>query len=143
MASENTLLRLEFGVTDYSVRGLTQSLRHIDEAVKMRRTVRGDLRDISRTEFRKYASTITCRDQDVPALSGIWPGMIINVSCIVELCFETVTGGMERTPVSGSERVEGDYTFYRPRLRMMIVSYSVDKDEWNATVGWTLELQEV
>ena len=139
----DSLLALDFGVTRYSARGLTQSLDHIEAAVQVARTVNGDLRDVSQEQFRKYKSTISCNDMKVPALGDVWPGRIVYVDCVAELAYETSTGGPSRDVVPGSSyEIEG-YTHYRPRLRMMVISYTVQFDEYRQAVGWQLNLEEV
>ena len=139
----DTILALDFGIPDYSNRGIVQTLEPDPASAKMRRTWNGRLVDISSTQFRKYRSTISCSDMVPPALSGIWPGMVVVVDCMQELCYETIGGSPERTVVSGSSRTEGSFTFYRPQLTMRIESFSIEKDEWQAVVGWTLVLVEV
>lgn len=142
--TDTTLLVLDgMGVPPYSARGITQTLSPIAAAAQMRRTVNGELVDLSASQFRKYASSISCNDQQSPAVEGIWPGMIVDVSCAAELSFETSTGGASREIVAGSEREEGDFTFYRPKLRMMVVAFEVSRDEWGASVGWRMDLEEV
>ena len=131
------------GVPPYSVRGATQTLQPIEAAQQLRRTINGLLVDLSRAEFRKYRSTITCTDQQPPAIDGVWPGKVVTVGCISELSYKTAGGAAGRSVVSGSSRIEGDYTFYRPQLTMRIVSFSQDTDEYGASVSWSLELEEV
>ena len=143
MANETLLSLATPGVPPYSARGLSQTLEPIDQATSARRTVNGTLIDLSVPELRKYRSTITCTDMDSPALDGYWPGSITVVDCVAELSYQTSTGGPERTVVPGSSREEGAFTFYRPRLTMMILRWSISKDEWGAACGWVLELEEV
>jgi len=131
------------GVPPYSARGASQTLEPIEAARQLRRTINGALIDLSRPEFRKYRSTISCADQQPPAIDGMWPGQVLTVGCIAELSYRTSAGGPARPVVSGSSRVEGDYTFYRPSLTMRVVSFSQDTDEYGATVSWSLELEEV
>ena len=125
------------------MRGATQTLQPIDAAQQLRRTINGTLIDVSRAEFRKYRSTISCTDQQPPAVDGVWPGQIVTVGCISELSCKTAGGAPSRSVVSGSSRTEGDYTFYRPQLIMRVVSFSQDTDEYGASVSWSLELEEV
>lgn len=139
----DTILDLSIGVASYSVRGVTQSLEPDPSSQQMRRTVNGTMRDLSSAQFRKYVSTISCRDLQPPAFGSLWPGQIITVDCIVELCEEQTTAGLERTAVSGSSRNADGFHYYRPRLTMMVESFTIDTDEWNAYVGWTLRLIEV
>lgn len=131
------------GVPLYSARGANQSLEPINSAQQLRRTINGELIDISRAEFRKYRSTISCVDQQPPAVDGVWPGQVLTVGCISELSFRTAGGTPSRNMVAGSSRAEGDYTFYRPILTMRVVSFSQDTDEYGAEVSWSLQLEEV
>lgn len=151
----NTVLSLVFtgesanGLNPYSVRQAHQTLEPID-AVKgangsggvFRRTVNGTLIDLSAHQMRKYKSEITCTDQGAPALDGRWTGLTVLVSCNRELSYPT-GGTADRPPVDGSVRVEGDFTYYRPLLTMMVTDFTVDFDEWGAETGWKLSLEEV
>ena len=109
----------------------------------MRRTINGELIDISRAEFRKYRSTISCADQQPPAVDGVWPGQVLMVGCISELSYRTAGSNPSRNMVAGSSRTEGHYTFYRPSLTMRVVSFSQDTHEYGAEVSWSLQLEEV
>lgn len=139
-----TLLVLStFGVPPYSARGLTQTLEPIEASVVMRRTVNGALLDLSASQFRKYRSTIACDDQQPPAVDGVWPGRLVTVDCAAELSFLTSGGSPGRPVVTGSSRVEGVFTFYRPQLSMRVTAFSVNRDEYNAAVNWQMTLEEV
>lgn len=129
-------------LTPYAARGVEQSLEVIAQATALRRTVNGDLVDISAPEFRKYRSIVTCTDQNVPAIDGVWPGQLVTVECVAELSYLTSGGSPARTVVSGSSRVDGAFTFYRPSLQMRIVSISTSVAETEAEIGWSLELEE-
>ena len=131
------------GVPPWSARGASQTLEPIQASQQLRRTINGELIDISRPEFRKYRSRISCADQQPPAVDGVWPGQVVTVGCISELSYLTAGGNPARTPASGSSRTEGAYTFYRPSLTMRVVSFSQDTDEYAAQVSWSLELEEV
>jgi hypothetical protein len=139
----DTLLVITGLITPYSARGLRQTLVPIRQSGNIRRTVNGELVDLSIDLFQKYASTITCNDQRVPALDGVWPGMELTVDCVAELSYPTSGGSAGRTVVSGSSRTEGAFTFYRPRLTMLVVDYQTILDEYRVDVGWTLDLEEV
>lgn len=125
----------------YSTRAARQTISLIPGVIQQQRTVNGDLKDLSDTNFRKYASVIQCTDMQAPDFSA-WPGAEVTVDCIIELSYKTSGGVQQRTAVPGSSRVEGDYTFYRPRLTMLVGDYNIDEDEWGAAVGWTLNLEE-
>jgi hypothetical protein len=139
----DTLLVLsEMGIPRYSARGLEQTLAPIAAAGVVRRTINGELADFSYAAFRKYASKITCRDQRAPALDGIWIGQVLTVACVAELAYPE-SSTPQRVPVSGSQRTEDGFVFYRPVLSMMVTGFNTATDEWAADVQWELELEEV
>jgi hypothetical protein len=141
--TDPTVLRLwGIGVPPYSARGLRQTLTPIAASQQIRRTVNGGLIDLSHAQFRKYASTITGNDQRPPGVDGIWPGQQVTVDCIQELAYPEYDGGNAREEVPGSKHQEAGWWFYRPRLHMVVQSFSVETDEYGATVGWTMELEE-
>ncbi len=131
------------GIADYSARGLTQTLDPIDASAVMARTVNGALIDLSPPQMRKYKSSISCNDTEMPALDGVWPGMVLTVDCVAELGYLTAGGTPGRTVVTGSSRVSGAWTYYRPRLDMRVMQYSVSRDEYGAMTDWSLDLEEI
>ncbi len=141
MSNETLLVLSGHGVQPYSARGLTQSLDPIDAAAANRRSINGTLHDFSQPQFRKYKSTVSCADQLAPALEGIWPGQTLTVDCVAELSYKTAGGSPSRTVVAS--RVDGDFTFYRPRLTMKVMTYTQSEDEYGRAVQWSLELEEV
>ncbi len=133
------------GVNPFSARGLKGTLSLIDAiggSSNLRRTVNGTLIDLTPVQMRKYKLEIAGDDQAPPALDGVWPGMEVVVDSNVELAYLTAGGAPAKPGVPGSERVEGDYTAYRMRLPMLIVSYQVDTDEWGSAYSWQLSLEE-
>lgn len=141
--NDQTMLVLSvMGVPLYSARGLSQTLEPIDGARNMRRSINGILTDIAHVQFRKYKSKITCTDMRAPAADGIWPGMTIVVDCVAYLGY-AIGGTSQRTVVAGSSFTEDGYTFYRPRLTMMVMNNTAQTDEWAATVPWELDLEEI
>ena len=144
LPAEGTLLVLSsMGVPLYSARGLTQTLTPIDAARQIRRDINGTLVDLSTEPFRKYSSKITCKDFNTPAIDRIYIGMILGVSCVAELAYTTSSGSPARSVVSGSSRTQGNYTFYRPILNMMVTGYSTSTEEYLGEVNWELDLEEV
>jgi hypothetical protein len=134
------------GVTPYSARGLKGTLRPIDAAQgidKLRRTVNGTLISIAAPQMWKYRLEVQGEDVAPAALDGLWVGMQASVDCHVELAFLTAGGSASRPMVPGSEWVEGDYTYYRPQFVMLIVELETSRDEWGASVGWSMALEEV
>jgi hypothetical protein len=142
---ESTILVIAgIGLPPYATRGATEELRPIDAARSMRRTVNGDLVDLSVSELRKYQLSISCTDQQPIAANGIWPGATVVVDCISELAYADDTDGVQdRTPVPGSQRTADGFVFYRPRLTCMVMDMRHDTDEWGATVGWSADFEEV
>jgi hypothetical protein len=134
------------GVAPYSARGLTGTLTPIDAAngsSLVARTVNGGLVDISAPQMRKYKLEVSGTDQESPALDGVWVGMVVTVNSFVELAYLTAGGSPERTPVSGSSRTEGAYTFYMPTFSMMVVEKQQGFEEWNAHSPWQITLEEI
>lgn len=142
------------GVPPYSARGLVQTFQPINQATSLRRTINGELLDLADSDFRKYSTKVTGKDQQPPAVEGVWPGLTVQVDCLFELCKvsgtdeETeYTDGTEQTferPfVPGSIRHESGFTFYRPRLTCRITDFQVTKDEYGAAVDWSMDLEEI
>jgi hypothetical protein len=142
----------------YSQRGLVQSLTMIDQAKGSRRTLNGVLVNVVDSQFRKYASSIsngTVEGTQPPAFDIIYPGQVLTVGCIAELCQKlssteldteselSTESYLSRTAVEGSIRYEDGFVFYRPVLSMMVKDYSVELDEWQAVVSWNIDLEEV
>lgn len=129
------------GVPPYSCRGASQSLAPIQQAGNVVRAIAGNLMDLSYPPFQKYKSTITCSDQQPPAISGVWPGKLLTVYCIAEIVRDEYNP-IERPAVPGSERTDGGFEMYRPILIMRVMNWSMDQEEWTAGVSWTLDLEE-
>lgn len=133
-------------VNPWSARQLRGTLRPIDAARghdKLARTVNGTLIDISAHQMRKYVLEIRSGDMAAPALDGLWLGMALNVDCHVELAYLTAGGAPGRTVVPGSTWADGNFTYYRPRLLMLIGDMQLEREEWGAVVNWSLVLEEV
>lgn len=145
MINDFTLLVLSGrGLAPYSARGLTQTFDPISAATHLERAVNGELVDLSAPQFRKYRSKVSCTDVNTPALGGVWPGTIVDVECAAEMSFKTDRpGDQEREAVIGSVRIEGDYTFYRPKMTFVFVGFSTSEQEYHRDVAWSFELEEL
>jgi hypothetical protein len=146
MAENNfTLLNITPpGIPPYSARGLTQTLEPIAASSKLERTVNGGLINLSPIQMRKFRSKISCTDQNTPAIGGLWPGMVVTVDCVQELSFLTASPGLqERDAITGSVRIEGDFTFYRPRLTMMVIDFQTSIEEYGRAIPWSFDLEEI
>lgn len=143
--NETTFLTISgVGVPPYSARGLTQTLEIIQGFAFLARDWNGNLIDFSNPNFRKYRTVITGKDQQPPAIDGIWPGLLVDIECNLEVSYKTgMVGAPGRAVVPGSSRVEGEFTFYRPKLTCRIVGFDQDVDDWAASVSWSLEAEEV
>ena len=133
-------------VNPYSARGLNQTLDPIIDnplGTQIRRDINGGLIDLTYDQFRKFKSVITCTDFQAPAFDGARQGMVVQVECAKELAYVTSGGSPSRTVVGGSSRVEGDFTYYRPSLTMMVISFQRSFAEWETGYQWSLELQEM
>ena len=145
-APEWTVLRITgLGVVPYSTRAATQSLEPIGQAgANIYRDVNGVLRTVGgTTSFQKYRSSISGSDMRPIAVNGVWPGKLVTVQCIATLGHLTDTDVPARAVVPGSSFVEGDWTFYRPELSMMVLSWSLEEAEYEGAINWSMELEEV
>ena len=140
--ADTDLVLTGIGIPDFSARGLREDLRPIDPGA-LRRTVNGALVDVTEPSFQKYALTITGSDQEPPAFDGTWRGQSVTVDALSKLSYLTAGGSPGRTVVPGSSVVNGDFTVYRPRLTMLVLDWTLERDEWGAVIAWSLELEEV
>ena len=139
----DTLLVLEgIGIPRWSARALTERFTIIDAANGVTRTINGRGVNWSQTQFRKYNLTITCLDQRIAAFDGIWPGAEVWIDCVTELAYP-VYNSPGRMVVDDSERQEGDFIFYRPRLNCLFLGFSGDTPEWEGRAGWEANFTEI
>jgi hypothetical protein len=127
----------------YSSRGITQTMTPIDAAESQRRTVNGELVDLSLSRMRKYSSVISARDVRPPSRDDVWPGRKVYVGCAYLLSYPTSGGSPSRDVLSGSSFAEGNFTFYRPVIQFMIGRASGSFEEWQAGYQWSIPMQEV
>lgn len=142
MVADTVLVISGLGVPEYSARGLQQTLGPINEAGEFDRDVNGGLVDLTPPQFKKFRSTISCEDSEAPAFDGVPIGTLVTVECAAELPYLTEGGMPSRTAVEGSARVVGAWTYYRPVLNMVVVGFSLTRDEYNHTDSWQLDLEE-
>ncbi|MBZ9705389.1 hypothetical protein LB543_01425 [Mesorhizobium sp. ESP7-2] len=148
MADEfTTFLRLDpVGVPPYSARGISEAFS-LDGDAQLARTVNNVLIDLGAGEDEKFKLTITCTDQNMPALDGVKRGMELTVDCATEFVYMTAGGSPSRPAASTTDdpatRTEGAFTLYRPRLIMLVADYQLGFDEWGAACNWSLALIEV
>lgn len=126
----------------YSARGLTQTLEHEDGALIQERTINGELIDLSIPRFRVLRSVISATDVRPPSRDVVWPGRTVIVECAYTLSYPA-GGSPSRDVVPGSEFTEGDFTFYRPSITMMVGRMTGSFDEWAAGYSWSIELREI
>jgi hypothetical protein len=135
-----------FQLPPFSARGLTQTLDEIDPVGGeglFERNGNGGLINYTRQQFQKLKSTITCRDQGMPALNNSWRGATVQVDCVHERWYPN-GGSPDRTVVPGTSPVleNGFYSFY-PRLTMIVRNVrSNGFDEWGAAYAWQMDLEE-
>jgi hypothetical protein len=139
---DTVLVITGIGLSPFSARGVTQTYSVIDPAKNFDRTANGKLINYSPDQFKKYASTITFNDTDTPALDGVFPGDVVVVDWVQEFSYLTAGGSPAREVVEDSERVEGVFTFYRPRMTMLVKDVSGSTPEWDAMSPAQLDLEE-
>ena len=144
MSDETVLVISGADMPPYAVRGVSDNLKPIGQQGQLARTLDGELDDLSEEQFRKYSVSISCTDQQSPALDGIWIGMPLTIDCVTELCYKTALADSD-TPgrEAAASRVEGDYTFYRPRLDVRVTGWQISTDEYPADVHWQLDAEEI
>lgn len=129
------------GVAPYSARGLSQSIKPIEQTSQLVRTITGELLDLSEEQMRKYAITLTCTDMRAPAFGGLWPGMAVTVDCVAEMGNGDLSS--DRPAVGGSSYSEDGINYFRPQIACRVVSFEWNDDEYGEAIGWTLELVEI
>jgi len=149
-------------------RGITQTINLVDNG-DLRRTVNGELLDLTRDENRKYESQISANDQKTPSLAGIWKGMQLTVECVAiirqlvnpanttaTLIRDYVTGTVVGRDINGAKVTPTSViglvaTFptnivmveWRPKLVMLVSDVQISDDEYEATQSWDISLEEV
>lgn len=126
----------------YSARGLMHDMSYIDGAMNQEYTVNAELVDLSLSRFRLLQLTISATDVRPPSLDACYPGRIVTVECANLFSYPTIGGTAGRTPVSGSEFTEGDFTFYRPTITAMIGKATGRFEEWEAGNAWSMAMRE-
>jgi len=138
-----------FMLPPFSTRNATQTLEPIVgtgsgssiSGTLARRSINAKMIDLTNPVFRKYATQITCKDTQAPALDGGWLGATVQIECAAELNY--LTGGTPQRPVvPGSSREEEHFTFYRPILVAVITLVKHAFIEWEGEYSWTLEAME-
>ena len=142
--NEDTLLHMVgIGIPRYSARALTCDIKPIEAAKNLRRTVDGVLRSVVYDQFKKYAITVSCKDQQPPALDGIFPGDAVTLWLPKYFAYPT-GGSPNRQVVCGSERTApgGGFVQYLPILYCRIMDWSDNIDEWAHDETWSIDFEE-
>lgn len=100
----------------------------IEQAGRLQRDVNGTLVDLSLQQFRKYRATVSCTDQEAPILTGVWSGKVVDVTFLPEMGI--------------NEGSTGD-TAGEIQLSMMVVSWTINRDEPECETQWEIELEEI
>lgn len=121
----NTLLELTgIDLGDYSVRGLTLSIRPVSSG-PLQRDINGLLHDLTLEQFRKYELTISCTDHEAPDLDDVWHGKEVTVTCLPKTLMGLSDGSTDGNPLT---------------MNCMVTDWENSPEEWNASVAWTLKL---
>jgi hypothetical protein len=157
------------GFPPFSARGCVQKLVPISVG-EFFRTLNGDLVYTARSQEKKYHTFIQCQDQTPPATDGLIPGISVKVGCIQRIWQKwdgNVPIQLEKDSVFGSvlvmnkhraslkireqrgrqvivdSQLDGGFVCYRPLLTMRLIRYALTTQEWNLSVSWEMELEEV
>lgn len=139
--NDTELVLTGIGIPRWAARGLAQTIEPIQEANNLVRAADGGVINLAPEQFRKYRTVITCEDMRTMPFDGVWPGTLVTVDSVAELCYPLYESP-QRDPVEGSERQEGDFIFYRPILECAVFSFNWRHNEWQHRVGWELTLEE-
>lgn len=165
---ETRLVISRGGFPPFSARGCTQSLTPIETGA-LRRTVNGELLYLSGPCHQKYCSIIRCEDQESPALDNLWPGEQVEISCIQYLWqkLQNTKSILDRPARPDSIKVVDDaqtsyafhldqqqitletkslgpwYVAYQPLLKMRVVTFSLEHQEWGEKNPWVITLEEI
>ena len=153
--SRDTVLDLEgWGVLPGSGRGLRQQIAPVPNGA-LHYTVWGDLESTARESLNRFKITITGEDVWPAAFAGLWLGQPLVVHCVSNLPQpQPATLAPIRPPVPGSlvyfdaemrempDRNGAVWLNFRPILRCLVNTWSIDEDEWGATASSSIELWE-
>lgn len=142
-----------------------ESELRIDGAEFPPTSIRGAVETLEAIEgpFDKYRVTISCSDINAPAFDSLRPGLwrrtvngglidlsgngsVVTLDCISELAYRTAGSpapSPQRTPVAGSSRVSGDFTYYRPQLTAGLIGKSQETDEYGAVTSHQAVFEEI
>lgn len=139
-ADTTDLLIGPIGIPDTAARGVIERMTTLGGDV--RRTVNGELIDLTPAQFKKFRCEWSCTDLDSPALSAIYPGAELTVVPITELVYLTASGSPDRAVYSS--RTKGAFTLYRPILDVRIIEpWEIELDEAGGRLGWTVIAEEI
>ena len=164
---QNQLQIQGVGFPPYASGHCQQSLEAVPQG-RFTRSISGKLSFYGVFGEHKYTSTITGIDTSAPALGGLICGQGVEVSCAQSLIQETrgLETRLSRPPVEGSiyvqdphgqsvewqrrddtmiivERPPPLFIHYRPRLSMLVQSFSIQPTRDMKHTQWTLTLEEV
>jgi hypothetical protein len=155
-----------------SANNCVQTLSQIPNG-ELRRSINGNPLFLKVTDQRRYRSVILCRDANVPPIDGIHVGARVNVGCIIDLWQSILPGetsvALSHAAVDGSvnaitlfgtqvefllddERrhvilqaplAETVHVHFRPWMLMLVTDFCMETDEWAASGGWKLTLEEI
>jgi hypothetical protein len=157
------------GFPPFSARGCVQQLFSVEQG-EWFRTLNGTLLNTTQNPIKKYRTHIRCSDYAPPVTDQLIPGTEIFVGCIQRL-WQAWDGTshviLDKDPVPGSiasmatdtglvaiqsqqgrhvsleSREGGGWISYRPCLRMQLRLYRLTTQEWDGSVAWEMELDEV
>lgn len=111
-------------VGDYAARGLTVELVPIDSG-PLQYDINGTLHDLTLTQFRKYAVTLSCTDQESPNFDNIWKGKTVTITLLPQ----------KQIGLTAQDTVDGPLV-----LDCLISEWSVQVNEWGHQTGWSIKL---
>lgn len=127
----------------YSSRGIKFTMKFRNGAKSQRVTVNGELVNLALQRMQKYSFTIDGSDVRPPSRDDVFPGRQVTVVPPYLLQYPTIGGSPSRPVFSGSQFIEGNFTFYLPILTCMIDDVHGTFDEWQAGYAWAVDGNEI
>ena len=143
------------GILPGSGRGVRQSIEYIPNGT-LHYTVWGHLDSTGRPSLDLFKVVVTGEDVFPPAFGRLKQGSKLWVRTVAELPDPQVAGQpLIREAVPGSivyldadggalpDEGGAAWVNFRPRLKLMVKSWSIERDEYGEVVSWTIEFWEL
>lgn len=143
------------GILPGSGRGVRQSIELVPNGT-LHYTVWGDLESTGRDSLNLFKTVVTGEDVFPPAFGRLKQGSKLWIRSVCELpdpqgaglplIREAVPGSIVYLDADGAELPDATgaaWVNFRPRLKVMVKSWSIERDEYGEVASWTIEFWEL